>query len=59
MISTHFSLSFLIKIDVFFPESVVCKLYDILCYFYFILFLILKNIYKLQPIYYMGAEEKS
>ena len=38
MISTHFSLSFLIKIDVFFSESVVCKLYDILCYFYFILF---------------------
>ena len=26
MISTHFSLSVLIKIDMFFPESVVCKL---------------------------------
>ena len=38
MISTHFSLSFVIKIDVFFPESVVCKLDDILSYFYFILF---------------------
>ena len=36
MISIHFSLSFLIKIDMFFLESVVCKLYDILCYFYFI-----------------------
>ena len=43
MISTHFSLSFLIKIDVFFPESVVCKLYDILCYFYFILFYFLSS----------------
>ena len=35
MISTHFPLSFLIKIDVFFPESAVCKVDDILCYFYF------------------------
>ena len=55
MISTHFSLSFLIKIDVFFPESAVCKLDDILCYFYFILFLILKNIYMLQPIILYGC----
>ena len=55
MISTHFSMSFLIKIDVFFPESVVCKLDDILCYFYFILFLILKNIYMLQPIILYGC----
>ena len=38
MIFTHFSLSFLIKNDMFFPEFVVCKLYDILCYFYFISF---------------------
>ena len=60
MISTHFSLSVLIKIDMFFPESVVCKLYDILCYFYFIsfyfiLFLILKNIYMLHPIILYGC----
>ena len=27
MISTHFSLSFPIKIDMFSPESVVCKCY--------------------------------
>ena len=27
MISTHFSLSFPTKIDMFFPESVVCKCY--------------------------------
>ena len=59
MISTHFSLSFLIKIDVFFAESVVCKLYDILCYFYFILFLILKNIYMLQPIILYGCLGRS
>ena len=25
MISTHFLLSFLIKIDILYPESVVCK----------------------------------
>ena len=36
MISTHFSLSFLIKIDVFFPECDVCKLYAVLCLVYFI-----------------------
>ena len=31
MIPTHFSLSFLIKIDMFFPESVVCKLHGYKC----------------------------
>ena len=30
MISTHFSLSFLIKVDMFFPESVVFKSYEVL-----------------------------
>ena len=46
MISTHFSLSVLIIIDMFFPESVVCKLMTycaIFILFYFILFLILKK----------------
>ena len=39
MISTHFSLSVLIKIDMFFPESIVCKLMTYCAiFFYFILF---------------------